>query len=224
MAPTNWPATHAPCASSLWLQASSPLSARLRTFRISRCSTCSLSWPAPSSSAAAPAILAAVAAFFAYDFFFIQPHYALTVKRADEWVALGLLLAAGIITGQLAVALRDRAREAGAVNGRRSSSTTSCGSSTTLNPHRHERGRGTPAPGTWPQRRRRLRQGTTAATKRWRSAPNPATRLTPAWREPGRSAGRHPRLRTGAHRTKRRLARTLDKDRAAEGQGRWNRN
>ena len=60
----------------------------------------------------APAILASVAAFLAYDFFFIQPHYNLTVHRADEWVALGLLLATGIITGQLAAALRDRAREA----------------------------------------------------------------------------------------------------------------
>jgi two-component system sensor histidine kinase KdpD len=59
-----------------------------------------------------PAILAAVASFLAYDFFFIEPNYHVTVSDADEWVALGLLLITGLITGQLAALLRQRAREA----------------------------------------------------------------------------------------------------------------
>ena len=59
-----------------------------------------------------PASVASIAAFLAYDVFFIEPRYQLTVDRTDEWVALGLLLVTGVITGQLAAALRDRAREA----------------------------------------------------------------------------------------------------------------
>jgi len=59
-----------------------------------------------------PAILASIAAFFAFDFFFINPRHRLTVSEPEEWVALGLLLLTGVITGQLAAALRNRAREA----------------------------------------------------------------------------------------------------------------
>ena len=59
-----------------------------------------------------PAIVAAVASFLAFNFFFIEPHYTLRVANEDEWVALALLLATGVITGQLAAALRDRAVEA----------------------------------------------------------------------------------------------------------------
>ena len=59
-----------------------------------------------------PAILAAIASFGAFNFFFIEPRYTFTVADEEEWVALGLLLVTGVITGQLAAALRDRAREA----------------------------------------------------------------------------------------------------------------
>ncbi len=59
-----------------------------------------------------PAIAASVAAFVAYDFFFVQPQHVFTVANEDEWISLGLLLVTGIVTGQLAVALRDRALEA----------------------------------------------------------------------------------------------------------------
>jgi len=59
-----------------------------------------------------PAILASVAAFLAFDFFFIDPRHRLSVSEPEEWVALGLLLVTGVITGQLAAALRNRAREA----------------------------------------------------------------------------------------------------------------
>ena len=59
-----------------------------------------------------PAIAASVASFLAYNFFFVEPRYEFTVANEDEWIALVLLLLTGIITGQLAVALRDRALEA----------------------------------------------------------------------------------------------------------------
>jgi two-component system, OmpR family, sensor histidine kinase KdpD len=59
-----------------------------------------------------PAIVASVAAFFAFDLFFVEPTYTLTVSNAEEWVALGLLLMTGTITGYLAAALRGRARTA----------------------------------------------------------------------------------------------------------------
>jgi two-component system sensor histidine kinase KdpD len=59
-----------------------------------------------------PATFAAVASFVAFNFFFIEPRYTFTVGNSDEWVALGLLLASGVITGQLAALVRERAREA----------------------------------------------------------------------------------------------------------------
>jgi len=59
-----------------------------------------------------PAIMSAIASFGAFNFFFIEPRYTFTVGDKEEWVALGLLLVTGVITGQLAAALRDRAREA----------------------------------------------------------------------------------------------------------------
>ena len=60
-----------------------------------------------------PAILSSIAAFLVFDFFFVAPRYTATVSDPEEWVALGLLLVTGVITGQLAAALRERAREAG---------------------------------------------------------------------------------------------------------------
>ncbi len=59
-----------------------------------------------------PAIIAAILSFAAFNFFFIQPHYTFRVGENDEWVALGLLLATGVVTGQLAAALRARVLEA----------------------------------------------------------------------------------------------------------------
>jgi two-component system sensor histidine kinase KdpD len=59
-----------------------------------------------------PAIVAAIASFFAYNFFFIEPLYRFTVSDEEEWLSLGLLLVTGIVTGQLAANLGDRAREA----------------------------------------------------------------------------------------------------------------
>jgi two-component system sensor histidine kinase KdpD len=59
-----------------------------------------------------PAILASVASFLAFNFFFVEPHYTLSVTSNDEVVALLLLLIAGVITGQLTALLRQRADEA----------------------------------------------------------------------------------------------------------------
>jgi two-component system sensor histidine kinase KdpD len=59
-----------------------------------------------------PAILASVASFLAFNFFFVEPNYTLGVANNDEVLALLLLLVAGVITGQLTALLRQRAREA----------------------------------------------------------------------------------------------------------------
>lgn len=59
-----------------------------------------------------PAILASVAAFLAFDFFFTEPYYTFTVADPTEWVALLLFLATAVITGQLAAGQRRRAEEA----------------------------------------------------------------------------------------------------------------
>jgi two-component system sensor histidine kinase KdpD len=60
------------------------------------------------------AIVAAVAAFLAYDFLFVQPLYTFTVADAGEWLNLILLLFVGIVVGQLVALLRGRAEMAAA--------------------------------------------------------------------------------------------------------------
>ncbi|MER3418699.1 MAG: sensor histidine kinase KdpD, partial [Chloroflexota bacterium] len=56
------------------------------------------------------AVVAAVAAFLAFDFFFVEPVHTFTVSDPEEWVALLLFLLAAIVTGQLAATQRRRAR------------------------------------------------------------------------------------------------------------------
>jgi len=53
-----------------------------------------------------PAALAGVAAFLAYDFFFVPPPGTLAVRGPNELLGLVLLLAAALVTGQLAASLR----------------------------------------------------------------------------------------------------------------------
>jgi two-component system, OmpR family, sensor histidine kinase KdpD len=53
-----------------------------------------------------PAALAGVAAFLAYDFFFVPPYGTLLVSGRNELLGLVLLLAAALVTGQLAASLR----------------------------------------------------------------------------------------------------------------------
>jgi two-component system, OmpR family, sensor histidine kinase KdpD len=54
-----------------------------------------------------PAALAGVAALLAYDFFFVPPPGTLAVRGPNELLGLVLLLAAALVTGQLAASLRD---------------------------------------------------------------------------------------------------------------------
>jgi two-component system sensor histidine kinase KdpD len=53
-----------------------------------------------------PAALAGVAALLAYDFFFVPPPGTLAVRGPNELLGLVLLLAAALVTGQLAASLR----------------------------------------------------------------------------------------------------------------------
>lgn len=59
-----------------------------------------------------PAILASVAAFVAFNWFFVEPRYTLTVADPEEWIALVIFLVTAVVTGQLAASLRKRAAEA----------------------------------------------------------------------------------------------------------------
>ncbi|MCX6022907.1 MAG: DUF4118 domain-containing protein [Chloroflexi bacterium] len=59
-----------------------------------------------------PAILASVASFLSFDWFFVHPVHTFAIASAEEWVALVLFLFTAIITGQLAAGQRRRAQEA----------------------------------------------------------------------------------------------------------------
>ena len=58
------------------------------------------------------AILASVVAFLSFDFFIVPPLYTFVIYRIEEWIALFVFLADAILTGQLAVMLRERAEQA----------------------------------------------------------------------------------------------------------------
>ncbi len=59
-----------------------------------------------------PAIVASVAAFFIFNWFFTQPLHTLTINDPAEWIALLLFLIIAVITGQLAASQRQRTDEA----------------------------------------------------------------------------------------------------------------
>jgi two-component system sensor histidine kinase KdpD len=59
-----------------------------------------------------PAVLASVAAFLTFNWFFVEPRATLTVSDPGEWVALVLFLITAVITGQLAAGQRRQAQEA----------------------------------------------------------------------------------------------------------------
>jgi uncharacterized protein DUF4118 len=65
-----------------------------------------------------PAVVTAIAAFLAYDFFFIEPLYTFTVRDPEEWLNLLLLLVVGVVVGRLAGSARARAEAA--IEGERS--------------------------------------------------------------------------------------------------------
>ncbi len=59
-----------------------------------------------------PAIVASIASFLAFDWFFVQPVGRFTVDDPSEWLALFLFLVVAIISSQLAAGLRRSAAEA----------------------------------------------------------------------------------------------------------------
>ncbi|MEA2642541.1 MAG: two-component system, OmpR family, sensor histidine kinase KdpD [Chloroflexota bacterium] len=59
-----------------------------------------------------PAIMASIAAFITFDWFFVEPLHTLAVADPEEWIALILFLLTAGVTGQLAADQRRRAREA----------------------------------------------------------------------------------------------------------------
>ena len=59
-----------------------------------------------------PAVMASLLAFFTFNWYFVGPVHTLTVADPDEWLALLLLLAASVVTGQLTAGQRRRADEA----------------------------------------------------------------------------------------------------------------
>lgn len=65
-----------------------------------------------SAFGSGPAVLAAVAAFFTFNWFFVKPVHTLTVAEPSEWVTLVLFLVTAVVTGQLAAGQRRRATEA----------------------------------------------------------------------------------------------------------------
>jgi PAS domain S-box-containing protein len=58
------------------------------------------------------AILSAVVAFLSLAYFIVPPLYSFAVYRIEEWIALFIFLIVAMLTGQLAVALRERAEQA----------------------------------------------------------------------------------------------------------------
>lgn len=51
-------------------------------------------------------LLAAVASFLLYDLFFVDPRFTFTASDPGEWLNLVLLLAVGLLVGQMAALLR----------------------------------------------------------------------------------------------------------------------
>jgi two-component system sensor histidine kinase KdpD len=60
------------------------------------------------ASGAGPAVLAAVLAFFAWDFFFLPPYHTLTVHDPKDWLSLVAFLAVGVVMGVQTGRMRDR--------------------------------------------------------------------------------------------------------------------
>ncbi len=60
------------------------------------------------ASGTGPAILAAILAFFAWDFFFLPPYQTLAVNDPKDWLSLVVFLAVGVAMGVQTGRLRDR--------------------------------------------------------------------------------------------------------------------
>ncbi|HEY5005652.1 MAG TPA: DUF4118 domain-containing protein [Ktedonobacteraceae bacterium] len=58
------------------------------------------------------AIVTAIAAFLAFDFFLVPPFYTFTIDRPEDWIALIIFLITALLTSQLAEVMRQRSEEA----------------------------------------------------------------------------------------------------------------
>jgi K+-sensing histidine kinase KdpD len=58
------------------------------------------------------ALLAAVIAFLAFDFFLVPPLYTFVISRWEEWIALFVFLATALVTSQLATMTRESVEQA----------------------------------------------------------------------------------------------------------------
>ena len=61
-----------------------------------------------SAEGAGPAILAAVLAFFAWNFFFLPPYHTLEIRDPKDWLSLVAFLVVGVIVGLQAGRMRER--------------------------------------------------------------------------------------------------------------------
>ena len=60
----------------------------------------------------APGILASIVSFVAFDYFFVEPRFSLTISNPNEWVALLAFLIVSVVTSQLAAGQRERLLDA----------------------------------------------------------------------------------------------------------------
>jgi K+-sensing histidine kinase KdpD len=58
------------------------------------------------------AVVAALAAFLAFDFFLVPPFYTFIIDRPEDWIALCIFLITALLTSQLAEVMRQRNAEA----------------------------------------------------------------------------------------------------------------
>jgi K+-sensing histidine kinase KdpD len=58
------------------------------------------------------AIVTAITAFLAFDFFLVPPFYTFIINRPEDWIALIIFLITALLTSQLAEVMRQRSEEA----------------------------------------------------------------------------------------------------------------
>ena len=61
-----------------------------------------------SAAGPGPAVLAAVLAFFTWNFFFLPPYHTLEIRDPKDWLSLVAFLVVGVLVGALAGRMRDR--------------------------------------------------------------------------------------------------------------------
>jgi two-component system sensor histidine kinase KdpD len=61
-----------------------------------------------STAGAGPAVLAAVLAFFTWNFFFLPPYHTLQIHDSKDWLALAAFLVVGVIVGAQAGRMKER--------------------------------------------------------------------------------------------------------------------